>query len=317
MKRDPVQLALQALAEVATRPHDEATHALVRASLGHRSNHVVGRAARIAREANLAALGPDLVAAFPRFLEDPIRRDPGCVAKAEIVHALLSFEHPAPDVFLRGAAHVQKEPGSVVPPSTRRRSSAEPAPSRWSSSNIRRRSRSASGSWSMPRPPPGRAASALSPRGAAPDVALLFRFLALRGDDEPEVLADVFAGLLALSADVAVAFVVERLASENRDIARAAAMALGEARRSEAVVALRQHFPVEQRRDVRHAIILALATSRDDAAFDALLDVVARGSPADSKAAVQALQLYRHDEALQGRVHAVLKARGVDAGTSG
>ena len=92
MKRDPVQAALQALAEVANRPHDVATLPLVRASLGHRSNHVVGRAARVAREADLAALATDLVAAFPRFLEDPIRRDPGCVAKAEIVHALLSFE---------------------------------------------------------------------------------------------------------------------------------------------------------------------------------------------------------------------------------
>jgi hypothetical protein len=173
MKRDPVHVALQALAEVASRPHDAAALALVRASLGHRSNHVVGRAARVAREANLTALAPDLVASFPRFLEDPIRRDPGCVAKAEIVHALLSFEHPAPDVFLRGAAHVQKEPAS--------------------------------------------------------DVALLFRFLALRGDDEPEVLADVFAGLLALAAGDAVPLVVERLTSENRDIARAAAMALGEA----------------------------------------------------------------------------------------
>src|SRR5437762_13926216 len=110
MKRDPVAEALQALSEAAGRPHDAATLALVRDSLAHRSNHVVARAARAAREAELTALAPDLVAAFPRFLEDPIRRDPGCVAKTQIVHALLAFDHPAPDVYLRGAVHVQREP---------------------------------------------------------------------------------------------------------------------------------------------------------------------------------------------------------------
>jgi len=96
----------------------------------------------------------------------------------------------------------------------------------------------------------------------------------------------------SLSADDPVPFVVERLASDNRDIARAAAIALGEARP-----------------DVRHAVMLALATSRDDAAFDTLLALVARGAAADSKAAVEALRLYAHDEALQHRVGAALDAR--------
>ena len=64
MKRDPVQTALGALAEAARRPRDEATLALVRDMLAYRSNHVVGRAARVAREADLAALGPDLIATF-------------------------------------------------------------------------------------------------------------------------------------------------------------------------------------------------------------------------------------------------------------
>ena len=115
MKPDRVAAALQALAEAARRPHDGATLALVRHSLAHRSNHVVGRAARAAREADLTELAPDLVAAFSRFLEDPVRRDPGCVAKAEIVHALLSFGDAAPDTFLRGAGHVQREPAFGQP----------------------------------------------------------------------------------------------------------------------------------------------------------------------------------------------------------
>jgi HEAT repeat protein len=308
MKRDPVQAVLQALAEAARRPHDAATLALVRDSLAHRSNHVVGRAARAAREADLGTLAPDLIAAFPRFLEDPVRRDPGCVAKAEIVHALLAFGDAAPDVFLQGAAHVQREPAFGPPVDT--------AP------DLRATSAMALVVTGHPAaltvcvgllvdPEPAARAGGIRALAASgrPDVALLLRLVALRGDDDPGVLAEAFAGLLALSADDPVPFVVERLASNNRDIARAAAIALGEARRPEAVVALRERLPGEERPDVRHAVILALATSRDDTAFDTLLALVTRGAAADLKAAVEALRLYSHDEALQHRVRAALDAR--------
>lgn len=308
MKRDPVRAALRALAEAATRPHDVATLALVRDSLAHRSNHVVGRAARAAREADLAALAPDLVAAFSRFLEDPVRRDPGCVAKAEIVRALLSFDHTASDVFLRGAAHVQREPAFGPPIDT--------------AAELRATSAMALVATGHPAalticvallvdPEPAARAGGIRGLTASgrPDVALLLRLFALRGDEDPGVLAEAFAGLLTLSADDPVAFVLERLVSKDRDVARAAAMALGEARRPEAVVALRARLPGEDRPDVRHTIILALATSRDDAALDSLLDLVTHGSASDSKAANEALRLYAHDEALQRRLHAALDAR--------
>ena len=60
---------------------------------------------------------------------------------------------------------------------------------------------------------------------------------------------------------------------------------------------------------MRHAIILGLVASRDERAFDALLELVAHGSTPDSKAAVEALRLYAHDAALQRRVDAALDAR--------
>ncbi len=142
-----------------------------------------------------------------------------------------------------------------------------------------------------------------------PDVALLLRFLALRGDDDPGVLAEAFAGLLGLGRSDPVSFVAQRLASDDRDVARAAAMALGDARRPEAVVALRDRLPSEDRPDVRHAIILALVASRDEIGFDVLVELVARGSAADSKAAAEALRLYAHDDALQRRLNAALEAR--------
>ena len=309
MKRDSVADALRALSEAAQRPHDAATLALIRESLAHRSNHVVARAARTAREADFAALTPHLIAAFQRFLEDPVRRDPGCVAKTGIVQALLSFgDATASDVFLRGAAHVQREPAFGKPIDT--------APDL--------RANSAMGLVVTGHPAaltvcvgllvdPERTARAGGIRGLVasgrPDVELLFRYLALRGDDDPGVLAEAFAGLVSLGGRDTVLFVAQRLASDQRDIARAAAMALGDARRPEAVVSLLERLPSEDRPDVRHAIILALAAARDNIGFDVLVNLVARGSAADSKAAVEALRLYAHDDTLQQRVNVALNAR--------
>ena len=308
MRRDPIQLALAALAEAARRPQDQASVAVIRTSLAHKSNHVVARAARAVREADLAALVPELIAAFPRFLEDPVRRDPGCAAKTEIARALLALGQDASDVYLRGAAHVQKEPSFGPPVDTAPELRAVSMMGLVVSGHSR----------ALPAcvgllvdPEPVARAGALRALAASgrPDIALLLRLFALHGDPDPGVLAEAFAALLLLSADDPVPFVAERLASANRDIARAAALALGEAHRPDAVQALRDHLPQEDRPDVRHAMILALATSRDEEAFAALLALVARGLVADSKAAVEALGLYPHDEDLQQRVQNALAMR--------
>jgi hypothetical protein len=150
---------------------------------------------------------------------------------------------------------------------------------------------------------------ALGASGRA-DVALAVRLFALRGEAEPGVLAEAFAALMGLApGEDSVAFVAERLADANDDTARAAAAALGESRRPAATSALRARLSGETRADVRHALILALATSRQDEAFDLLVDLVARGSPADSRSALDAARLYPHDEMLQHRFQDARRAR--------
>jgi hypothetical protein len=68
-------------------------------------------------------------------------------------------------------------------------------------------------------------------------------------------------------------------------------------------------LPGEERPDVRRALILALATSRQDEALDLLVDLVARGSAADSRAALDAARLYPHDAVLQQRARDALLER--------
>jgi HEAT repeat protein len=312
MKRDPVQAALAALAEAARHPRDDASVALVHASLAHRSNHVVARAARLAREAEMTALASSLVATFPRFLEDPVRRDPGCVAKTQLADALLAFEYPAPAVYLAGAVHVQREPAFGPPIDTAAALRATSAMALVVTEHPAALGLSVN---LLADPEPVARAGGLRALTASgrPDVALVMRLYVLRGDAEPGVLAEAFVGLLALSADDPVPFVAERLGSGDRDIARAAALALGETRRPEAISALRNHLAREERSDVRHATILALATTRDEDAISILLELVADGGAADSKAAVEALRLYVHDDALQRRVQASLDRRQTPA----
>lgn len=308
MKRAPVRDALDALGEAMRPGREDRRLSLVRASLSHRSNLVVARAARAARDAELGAVADDLVAAFARFLEDPIRRDPGCSAKHEIVRALLALDHPARDVYLAGVSHVQREPAFGGPIDTAPELRAVSAMALVVTEHPA--ALTACVGLLVDRDPAARAGGlrALSASGR-PDVALVMRLFALRGDPEPGVLAEAFGGLLLLTVNDAIPFVADSLAAADVDIARAAAMALGEARGSDAIAALRARLPSEDRRDVRHTIIVALASSRDDQAFDTLLELVATGAPADSKAAAEALGMFAHDEALQGRVRAALELR--------
>src|SRR5258708_1109719 len=82
----------------------------LRKALAHRNNFVAGKAADLVRQFELTQLLPELLAAFDRFFEDPIKTDPQCWAKNAISRALAAFDHQDPDIFLRGMRHIQPEP---------------------------------------------------------------------------------------------------------------------------------------------------------------------------------------------------------------
>src|SRR5262245_27590503 len=57
-------------------------------ALKDRSNYQVSKAAAIAGDLRREELVPDLVAAFDRFMNDPVKTDPQCWAKTAIAKAL-------------------------------------------------------------------------------------------------------------------------------------------------------------------------------------------------------------------------------------
>src|SRR5260370_34221734 len=100
---------LAALDELRRQPPEAAFEPL-RKALAHRNNFVVAKAADLVRQFQLTQLTPDLLTAYDRFFEDPIKSDPQCWAKNAISRTLAAFEHQAAAVFLRGMKHIQPEP---------------------------------------------------------------------------------------------------------------------------------------------------------------------------------------------------------------
>src|ERR1700722_9550827 len=82
----------------------------LRKALRDRNNFVCSKAAAVAGDLLLRELIPDLLAAFERFLKDPVKSDPKCWAKNAIVKALKDLGHDDAAIYLRGIGHVQMEP---------------------------------------------------------------------------------------------------------------------------------------------------------------------------------------------------------------
>ena len=82
---------LEEIEALRTAPEESAREQLRRA-LKDRSNYVVGKAAAIVGDRQLQSLEPDLLAAFDRFITDPVKSDPQCWAKNAIAKTLKNLE---------------------------------------------------------------------------------------------------------------------------------------------------------------------------------------------------------------------------------
>jgi hypothetical protein len=83
--------ALEALREARTSIE---TLAQLRKALKHRNNYVASKAAALVAEFAAHALASDLIDAFDHFMQNPVKLDPQCWAKAAIAKALMDVAHP-------------------------------------------------------------------------------------------------------------------------------------------------------------------------------------------------------------------------------
>lgn len=308
------EAALAAVAKLAETDPSENIEAALRPLLAHKSNFVIGKAVALAEARNFTGLAPELVKAFPNFMEDCVKRDPGCSAKLAIVNCLLKFEEAAWDVFLAGVRHVQKEPAFGGPIDTAATLRA-----------ICGRALIAMGHHDAFRwhalliadPEPMTRMVAVETLAGVPDerAELLLRTKIARephhGAREPEVTIEmaVFEGLMKSAPDASFNLVAGFLRDEDLERVRGAALALGESRRSDAFDLLCERWRWGADWELREALALAIALVRSDAAFDFLLEAVEKVPEEHATGVIEALALYRDTPVRAQAVKEVVEAR--------
>ena len=287
-------------------PSPELT-AELKTAIDDRSNLIVAAAAAIAGDLGLTELAP-LVAAFDRFLVDPVKTDKLCRAKLAVIQALEKFEHEDPDVFLKAAHHVQEEPvwGGTEDTAAPLRAAALLALTRINVHGLltllvdalldpKKEVRIA-------------AAQALGCYGSEA-AGLILRLKARSGDREPEVLSECLCGLLACEPRENLSLVSSFL--EGRDIAtqEAAILALGRSRLPAAFDRLREFWDRQPIATLRETVLLAMVMLRLPAATDFLIDLVATGPEPAALAALSTLKIHAHDPKLRQRIAEVIQQR--------
>ena len=196
----------------------------LRKALTHRNNYVVAKAAELVRDFNLAQLIPELLTAFDRFFENPVKTDPQCWAKNALSRALSALELQDADVFLRGMRHIQLEPvwgGRSDTAGTLRATCALALVQCRSLTEADLLAHLVDLLTDKDKAVRVEVARAIE-QVASPSSALLLRLRAVLGADEPEVLGACYAGVLRIEGVQAIPWVSRFLATSDDSAAEAA-----------------------------------------------------------------------------------------------
>jgi len=310
-RADSIEDALARLQRLRDDPFAPASVAELRRALAGKSSHVAASAARIAGDCEIAVLVPDLVTAFERLLIDPVKADPTCAAKTAIADALYRMAAETETVFLRGVRHVQLEPvwgGKADTAGPLRVASA------FGLARLNHpETRLVLADLLVDADPSVRAEAARVAAYTEDDRLVPVLRLKVRvGDERSEVVSECMAAMLVLDPSTSLPFVAGYLDAPGAEVREAAALALGQSRRPEALPLLRVWWERTSGRELRRTALLAIAMLKHDAAIAHLLSLVREGRGPDARDALAALGVYRHDEALVDRVRAAATRDDVD-----
>jgi len=281
----------------------------LKAALADASYRVVAKAADLCGERLLYEFDPLLREAYGRFLDDAVKRDPTCFAKRAIARALVALDCTNVAFLLDGLRYRQMEPvwGSSVDTAFDVRSSCAMA---LVVSGYPRALHEVTTLLNDTEARARQGAARAIACGVPREAELVLRLKALVGDAEPEVVGECFGGLLIVAADESLGFVEQHLTHRDEAIAEQAALALGESRHADALACLQKAWdnimvaPV-----LRRALIRAAALHRSEAAYDWLIKLLAHRDAGLAEAALEALSIYKHNDALAIRIKAALDGR--------
>src|SRR5229473_865120 len=261
----------------------------LRKALGHRNNFVVGKAADLVREFRLDPLIPELLTAFDRFFENPIKSDPQCWAKNALSRALAAFEHEEAETFLRGMRHIQLEPvwgGRSDTAGTLRATCALALVQCRSLPEPNLLAHLVELFADQDKSVRVEVARAIEQVGS-PSAVLLLRLRAVLGSEEPEVLGACYSGILRIEGGSAIPWISRFLTSAD-DAAAEAALAIAGTHSPQGFGVLRQRFAEEVDPWFRSGLLSAIALTRQDEAREFLFDLV-RTESLQAEAAIEAI----------------------------
>jgi hypothetical protein len=313
-KSKKVDESIALLNSVRSAPQSAESIAILRQLLAGKPASAVASAARLIGDEDLRDLVPDLVAAFPRFLEEAIASDPGCFAKFRIAEALYRLEIPSEGVFLAGIRHVQVEPGWDGGDDTacglRNVSALGLVKSGYGDMMLELADLLAD-----PEPTVrSGAVRAIAYSGRVEAVPLL-RYKLRIGDGEIDVMADCFAGLLEIDPKNSLGLVASFLENPSLTqlaIAEMAALAIGEAKLAGSLPILEKFWHRTVFAELKKSALLAIAMLRSEAAIMFLQNILRDRPIPDAIEALAALRLYESDSRLWKEISTIVEMRGDD-----
>ena len=290
---------------------DSATVAILRKALSDRANLIVAEAARAAGEIHAAELIPDLLAAYSRLFEDPVKTDPKCWGKTAIIKALTTMDYSESPPYVRGSTHVQMEPvwGKVEDAAGPLRSNcilALPQCSDLQRFDIFRRLVDA---LMDPLDPVRIEAVRAIEQMNGDEAPLLLRLKALAGDLRPAVTGCAFDAILQLESEKGLAFVAGFLKSVDAEVRDEAALAMGAWRHPSAVQILIAEWNDTIDREFRSVLLRAMSSSREESALEFLLGLVREGPRQYAESALEALEIHTGSADIQERIALARNAR--------
>lgn len=310
MARRLVEEEIEALNRLRQAPDADAVPAL-RKALADRVNLIVAKAAKIAAERQFRDLLPDLLSAFEHLFEKPAARDPQCWAKNAISQALVALEYRQAAPFLRGLRHVQLEPvwgGEEDTAATLRGTCALALPA---CVDIERGPVLRHLVDSLTDPAITVRADVLRSLAQmeGDEAILVLRLKARLGDEESQIVGQIFDHLLQLEGRQALDFVASFLRDRAETVHEEAALSLGSSRLPEAVKRLTEAWNRERDPQFRLVLLRSLSATRQPDALEFLLNLLRIGRIADAAAAVDALGLHRDSPEIRRRVEEAARVR--------
>jgi hypothetical protein len=138
----------------------------------------------------------------------------------------------------------------------------------------------------------------------------LLKLKVLVGDDEPDVVAECFSGLLANPSERSLRFVAGYADSEDLAICEAALLAIGSSRHPAAFDLLQEKWGRSARSALRKTLLLAMAITRLEAAIAFLIELLESGNAQTAKDSITALAIYRDNEKIRRSVEEAVSRRG-------